>query len=103
MNNFAILLWIIKAVNLFVRHVTALYLTPWFVLQWKRKQYTFSVTARPALINSPRYEYACGGLVNISYRNINHPFIGNLSALEDGNGRARTEGVTGRKRNILKG
>lgn len=23
MNNFAILLWIIKAVNLFVRHVTA--------------------------------------------------------------------------------
>lgn len=73
------------------------------MLQWKRKQYTFSVTARPALINSPRYEYACSGLVNISYRNINHPFIGNLSAVEDGNRRARTEGATGRKRNILKG
>lgn len=29
---------------------------------------------------------------NISYRNINHPFIGNLSAAEDGNRRARTEG-----------
>ncbi len=42
---------------------------------------------KPALINIFRYEYACGGLVNISYRNINHPFIGNLSAVEDGNRR----------------
>lgn len=46
----------------------------------------------PALINSYRYEYACSGLVNISYWNINHSFIGNLSAVEDGNRQARAWG-----------
>ncbi len=55
---------------------------------------------KPALINIFRYEYACGGLVNISYRNINHPFIGNLSAVEDGNRRARIRGEGGKEKHI---
>lgn len=69
------------------------------MLQWKGKQHTFSVIVRPALISSSRYEYACSGLVKISYRNINHSFIGNLSAVEAGKNR----GVKERKRNVLKG
>lgn len=55
---------------------------------------------KPALINSSRYEYACSGLVNISYRNINHSFIGNLSAVEDGNGRARIRGGGEKEKHI---
>lgn len=54
---------------------------------------------RPALINSFRYEYACNGLGNISYRNINHSVIGILSAVEDGNRRARM-GVKEREKHI---
>lgn len=69
-----------------MRHVTAFTDSMVHVTMKTKKQYTFSVMVRPALINSFRYEYACSGLVNISYRNINHSFIGNLSAVEDGNG-----------------
>lgn len=39
------------------------------------------VQVKPELINSFAYEYACSGLPNISYRNINHSVIGILSAL----------------------
>lgn len=58
----------------------------------KGKQYTFSVMVKPALINSSRYEYASSGLVNISYRNINHSFIGNLSVAGDRNRQAGARG-----------
>lgn len=80
-----------------MRHITAftdsmVHITMKKKKKKKGKQYIFSVMVKPALINSFRYEYASSGLVNISYRNINHSFIGNLSAVEDGNRQARAKG-----------
>lgn len=98
MNNFAILLWIIKAVNLIVKLVTVL--TNHFMLRRSRKQCApFPFCEKKPMINSFRYEYACGILVNISYQNKNQSFIGDLLAVEDVNRRQET-GVKERQKHI---
>lgn len=75
-----------------MRHITAFTDSMARVTMKKTTIHIF-VMVKLALINSFRYEYACSGSVNISYRNINHSFIGILSAVEDGRG--RVSGIRG--------